>query len=149
MSEHRVKLNWSLGEGSFDYRSYSRDHEWHFKNGVVIIASAAPQFRGSELRVDPEEAFVGSLSSCHMLTFLAICANRGIEVLSYADDAVGFLKEGPLGKLVISEVELRPVVVFGVGASVSRDELEALHNDSHHDCFLANSVKTEIKIIID
>jgi organic hydroperoxide reductase OsmC/OhrA len=118
-----------------------------FKDGVIVLAgSAAPAFKGDADRVDPEEAFVASLSSCHMLTFLAICARKRLVVDSYDDDAEGRLEKGSNGRLWVSHVTLRPRVRFAEGSSVDAAELADIHHKSHEECFIANSVKTEVAV---
>lgn len=102
MSEHHAKVVWSRNEVDFSYQTYSRDHLWSFPGGVEVPASAAPDFLGSEQRVDPEEAFVAALSSCHMLTFLAIAAKKRLVIEEYQDEAVGFLEKNDMGKLKAS-----------------------------------------------
>ena len=92
MSEHRARIQWTKATPGFDIKEYNREHTWTFKNGTVVHASAAPKYRGSMECVDPEEALVGSLSGCHMLTFLAVCSRRGIVVEKYDDEAVGYLE---------------------------------------------------------
>ena len=149
MSQHETELTWQRNGRDFDYQSYSRNHEWSFQNGLKIEASAATQFLGDENKIDPEEAFVASLSSCHMLTFLASCSRKNIVVESYVDNAVGCLEMNQEQKLVITKVELHPKVKFSDAVIVDSTELETLHEQSHHECFLANSVTTEIKTIIE
>ena len=146
MSEHRASLRWRRGEAAFTYETYTRDHVWRFPGGVEVPASSAPEFRGNAARVDPEAALVAALSSCHMLTFLAIAARKRIVIESYDDDAVGVLEKNADGKLAVTRVVLRPKVVFGEGASVSKEDLERLHHRSHEECFIANSVKTEVTV---
>jgi len=147
MSQHKAELIWKRSGSDFSYQNYSRNHEWSFQNGLKIEASASSQFLGDENKIDPEEAFVASLSSCHMLTFLAICSRKGIQVESYADNAVGYLEKNSNEKLVITRVQLHPKIEFVDGINLSIEELEELHNQSHHECFLANSVSTEITTI--
>ena len=98
MSEHRIKLNWKRATPDFDYKTYNREHTVTFKNGRALEMSAAPAYKGDPSKVDPEEAFVASLSSCHMLTFLAMAAGRKFIVDSYVDDAVGFMEKNAEGK---------------------------------------------------
>ena len=131
MSEHRASLRWRRGEAAFTYETYTRDHVWRFPGGVEVPASSAPEFRGNAALVDPEAALVAALSSCHMLTFLAIAARKRIVVESYDDEAVGVLEKNADGKLAVTRVVLRPKVVFGEGASVSKEDLERLHHRSH------------------
>ncbi len=149
MSQHRAEIIWNRSGHDFGYPNYSRNHEWAFQNGLRVEASAAAQFLGDDTKIDPEEAFVASLSSCHMLTFLAICSRKGIVVESYTDDAVGYLEKNESRQLVITRVQLHPKVEFGAGVDVSKAELEVLHEQSHHECFLANSVTTKITILLD
>ena len=149
MSEHRASVSWSLGARPFTYESYSRDHVWRFEAGVEIAASAAPKYLGNPERVDPEEAFVASLASCHMLTFLAVAARRRLQVEAYEDSAVGFMEKNAGGKLAITRVELRPRIRFGDGRAPSRQELERLHDLAHRECFIANSVHTEVSVELD
>jgi organic hydroperoxide reductase OsmC/OhrA len=147
MSEHRAQLRWKLAGADFTYQGYNRAHDILFKNGKVVLpGSAAPEFRGDPGRVDPEEAFVASLSGCHMLTFLAICSRKRFAVDSYEDDASGRLEKGSDGKLWIAHVTLRPLVSFRAGVEMDAEQLAALHHQAHQDCFIANSVKTHIAV---
>ncbi len=147
MSEHRASVAWSKETDSFRYQDYNRDHTWTFpKSGVVVAASAAPKYLGTAQRVDPEEAMVASISSCHMLTFLALCARRGIVVERYQDEAVGWLEPNPERRLAITRVVIRPVVTFAAGHRPDADVLARLHEESHEECFIANSVRTAITV---
>src|SRR5262249_22285992 len=146
MSEHKVTVEWKRDTDSFAYEAYNRDHEWSFDAGIRVRASAAPAYLGSESCVDPEEAFVASLSSCHMLTFLAIASRKRFVVDSYRDQAVGVLSNDPDGRLAVTRVTLRPEVAFGGESRPAADELRRLHDQAHHACFIANSVKTEVVV---
>jgi organic hydroperoxide reductase OsmC/OhrA len=111
MNEHHAAIRWKRTSADFTYDTYNRAHEIVFKDGAITLAaSSAPDFKGDDTLVNPEEAFVASLSSCHMLTFLAICARKRLTVESYEDDAAGFLDRGPSGKLWMGRVVLRPRV---------------------------------------
>ena len=145
MSEHTAKIIWSRGDHEFTYQKYSRDHEWRFDGGEVVRASASPAYLGGEDRVDPEEAFVASLSACHMLTFLALCTKERLVVESYEDDAVGFLEKNGDGQMAITRVALRPKIVFS-GGDPSQETLDKLHHNSHEMCFIASSVKTQVTV---
>jgi len=149
MSEHRATIDWKRTTPDFAYESYNRDHDWIFDAGISVPGSAAPAYKGSESRVDPEEAFVASLSSCHMLTFLAFAAKQKYIVDSYRDEAVGVLGKDVAGNLAITKVTLRPRIVFSGGREPTRDELKILHDRSHHACFIANSVKTDVVVELD
>jgi organic hydroperoxide reductase OsmC/OhrA len=146
MSKHRATIIWNRGSADFSYETYSRDHTWEFENGIKIEASAAPGFRGTPENVDPEEAYVAALSSCHMLTFLAIAVRRRLVIDSYTDSAIGYLEKNDLGKLSVTRVTLRPKVSFENTDRPPAEELEKLHHLAHKECFIANSVQTEISI---
>ncbi len=146
MSEHRATIIWNRNSRDFSYDAYSRDHTWEFENGIKIDASAAPDFLGTLENLDPEEAYVAALSSCHMLTFLAIAARRRLIVDSYSDSAVGYLEKNPNGKLAVTRVILRPRITFSEGTAPSAKKLEKLHHLAHAECFIANSVHTSISV---
>lgn len=147
MSEHHGGVRWKLTGEAFTYETYSRAHDVTFKEGAVVLpGSANPAFRGDAERVDPEETYVASLAACHMLTFLAICARKRLIVDSYDDDAIGVMEKNSDGKLWVSQVTLRPNVQFGEGTSVDTETLAKIHRQSHEECFIANSVKTEVTV---
>lgn len=146
MSEHRAAVSWSRGECDFTYESYSRDHTWAFEGGVEVPASAAPDFLGTANRVDPEEAFVASVASCHMLTFLAVAARKRLVVESYEDAATGIMEKNADGKLAVTRIVLDPRVSFGGSKVPSAAEIARLHESAHEHCFIANSVRTSIVV---
>ncbi len=144
MSEHRVRIAWKRESDDFSYATYDRTHTWTFDGGTHVKASAAPEYQGDAALVNPEEALAAALSSCHMLTFLAIAARKRYVVDSYEDAAVATLDKNADGQLAITRVILRPRVVFGGDKSPDGSELEALHESAHRNCFIANSVRTEL-----
>jgi len=146
MSEHKANIKWTRGCVDFAYKTYSRDHTWRFDNGVEVPASAAPAYLGNAQRVDPEAAFVAALSSCHMLTFLALASNKGFVVDSYEDSAIGHLEKNAGGKLAITRVELHPKIIYGGAKQPTPADLEWLHDKAHRECFIANSVTTEVRV---
>ena len=147
MSEHRAALRWKRTSPDFVYESYNRAHDVLFKDGAIVLpSSSAPEFCGDAERVDPEEAFIASLSGCHMLTFLAICARKRLMLDAYEDEASGWLEKGQGGKLWMTRVTLRPRVQFSKGIEVNETRLMELHHRAHAECFIANSVKTEISV---
>ena len=146
MSEHHATIQWEKTTASFAYEDYNREHEWRFDGGITVRASAAPAYRGKPDCVDPEEAFVAGLAACHMLTFLAICARKRIVVESYSDAAVGHMEKNADGKLWIAKVDLHPRVRFAKGQAPDSGVLRELHESSHRECFLANSVKTDVRV---
>jgi organic hydroperoxide reductase OsmC/OhrA len=147
VSSHHASVVWTRTSSDFTYDTYNRAHEVRFKDGAITLpGSGAPMFKGDAERVDPEEAFVASLSACHMLTFLAICARKRLTVEAYEDDAEGFLEQGGNGKLQMTRVTLKPRVRFAAGIEVDAAKLAEIHHKSHQECFIANSVKTEITV---
>jgi organic hydroperoxide reductase OsmC/OhrA len=142
MAEHRITLNWEKGETPFTYDAYPRNHTIIFKNGQeTVTASASPAYKGDGSKADPEDMLVAALSSCHMLSFLAIAARKKLTVTSYQDDATGFL-ENDGGKLWMTRVILRPKVAIDTDA----ETLAHIHHQAHEACFIANSVKTQVSV---
>jgi len=146
MSEHKATVRWSRGGKDFTYKTYSRDHVWTL-NGNDVPASATTAYLGNPSRVDPEAALVAALSSCHMLTFLALAANKGFIVESYEDAAVGHLEKNAAGKLAITRVELHPRIVYGGSKQPTAADFDWLHDKAHKECFIANSVTTEVRVV--
>jgi organic hydroperoxide reductase OsmC/OhrA len=147
MAEHHIALTWDKGDAPFTYDAYPRNHAISFKNGQEILtASASSAYKGDAGKADPEDLLVAALSSCHMLSFLAIAAKKKLTVHSYRDDAVGFLEndmsDGKAGKLWISRVILRPKVTIDADA----ETLAQIHHLAHEACFIANSVKTQVSV---
>lgn len=148
MSTHTVTVEWTRDGAVFSDGRYRRAHTWRFDGGAVVRASASPHVVRVPLSdpagVDPEEAFVASLSSCHMLWFLSIAAERGLVVDSYVDEAVGVMAPDGEGMLAITRVTLRPVVRFSGPRAPAPDELRELHRRAHEECFIARSVRTDV-----
>ena len=147
MSEHKATIIWARNGADFGYKTYPRDHAWRFDNGIEIPGSAAPAYLGNPDRVDPEGAFVAALASCHMLTFLALASNRGFVVDSYEDCAVGHLGKNANGKMAVIRVDLRPQITFSGAKLPAQTDLDWLHDKAHQECFIANSVNTEVHVI--
>jgi len=146
MSEHNANIKWTNTSGGMNYDSYNREHQWDFLNGIKVNASAAVEYKGKEDCVDPEQALVAAIASCHMLTFLAIASKKGIVVKSYTDEAVGFLEKDPDGKISVTRAVLKPKITFSGDKIPTQEELERLHHSAHVNCFIANSVKTDVKV---
>jgi organic hydroperoxide reductase OsmC/OhrA len=150
MSEHVATVTWQRGDQAFVDNRYSRAHRWHFDGGAEVAASASP----SNVRppfsdpagVDPEEAFIASLSSCHMLWFLFFAAKAKLLVDSYEDAAVGALGKNAEGKIAFTRVTLRPKVRLAGGGEIPAAELDRLHHDAHAQCFIAHSVTAELSV---
>jgi len=147
MSEHRLSLSWSRGEQPFTYEEYPREHVWSFDDGTPDIrASAAPGYLGHADALDPEQALVGAIASCHMLTFLAIAAKKRWVVDRYAGAAVGTLGKNDEGRMAILEVVLHPEIEFGGDDPPDAEAVAAVHEKSHEHCFIANSVNFPVRV---
>lgn len=148
MARHVATVEWRRGDAPFVDNRYSRAHVWRFDGGAEVRASASPHAVRPPLSdpagVDPEEAFVVSLSSCHMLWFLSIAAGRGLVVDRYVDEAVGVLAPDAEGRLAMARVTLRPAVTFAGPRAPDAAELRELHERAHRECFIAASVRTEV-----
>ncbi len=149
MSEYSAIVRWNRSNNEvFSDNKYNRGHVWEFDGGVTVPASSSPHVvplpYSVEENVDPEEAFIAALSSCHMLVFLSIAAKKKYIIESYVDNAVGEMEEDENGKTSVTKVTLRPFVVFSGDRSPSVKQLEKMHHMSHENCFIANSVKTEV-----
>ena len=148
-STHDASVRWQRDAQPFADRRYSRRHEWHFDGGAVVAGSSSPHSVRVPLSdpsaVDPEEAFVASLASCHMLWFLDIACRAGWIVDSYRDDASGVLAPRADGKLAMTLVTLRPAVTFGGDRRPDAAQVGQLHHQAHAECFIANSVKSEVR----
>ncbi|MBT8467723.1 MAG: OsmC family protein [Deltaproteobacteria bacterium] len=145
MSEHRATVHWHRQGTEFTHKEYTRDHLWKFEKGNEVKASSAPQYFGNEELVDPERAFVAALSSCHMLTFLALAARDGFVIDEYSDAAVGIMERNEEKRIAITRVVLHPNISWG-SEPPSQEQLDALHEKAHRHCFIANSVTTAVEI---
>jgi organic hydroperoxide reductase OsmC/OhrA len=147
--KHTALICWNAGDADFLSRRYSRAHTWTFDGGAVVPASSSPHVVPLPMSdagaVDPEEAFVAALSSCHMLWFLDIASRAGYDVRSYEDAADGRMGRNAAGKLVVDVVTLRPRTRFAGARVPDAAALAALHHEAHEECFLANSVRCEIR----
>lgn len=145
MSEHTATINWLRTEESFEYETYSRDHTISFATSQ-ITGSAAETFFGSPEHVDPEELLVASLSSCHLLTFLAIAAKKGFTVDQYKDSPKGFLEKNEQGRMALERIELNPQITFSGEKVPTTEQIQRLHNSAHRACFIANSIRANVTI---
>jgi organic hydroperoxide reductase OsmC/OhrA len=150
MSAYTVTISWSRGEQAYTDGKYSRAHTWRFDGGVEVPASSSPHVvrppMSDEAAVDPEEAFIASLSSCHMLFFLDFARRAGFRVDSYVDEAEGIVAKDAQGRMAVTIVTLRPRIGFSGDKRPAAEELDSLHHKSHEACFIANSVRTEVRI---
>ena len=149
--EYRATIRWTRGaEESFSDNRYSRGHVWSFDGGVTVPGSASPSVvplpLSREDAVDPEEAFVAALSSCHMLTFLSIAAKKRFVIDAYEDKALGIMTKNQNGKLFVSKITLDPVIEFSGERLPTPEQIADMHHLAHKECFIANSVLTEIVV---
>jgi organic hydroperoxide reductase OsmC/OhrA len=148
MAEYTATVRWERGDAKFVDNRYSRRHELRFDGGVSVPASSSPHVVRVPLSdasaVDPEECFVASLSSCHILWFLSIAAGRGSVVNSYQDDAVGLIAKNGDGRLAMTQLTLRPHTEFAGSVSPWAEDLAAMHHGAHEEHFIANSVRTDV-----
>jgi organic hydroperoxide reductase OsmC/OhrA len=150
MSEYTAKIVWQRDGATFSDHRYSRSHLWSFDGGATITASASPHVvplpLSNPAHVDPEEAFIAALSSCHMLWFLAIAAKQAFVVNSYLDQAVGIMEKNEQGKLAITHVKLCPQITFTGSTLPTSSQIESIHELAHESCYIANSVKTLVTV---
>jgi organic hydroperoxide reductase OsmC/OhrA len=150
MSEHKATIRWAHSRGEFLEGTYSREHTWTFDGGVTVPASPSPSAVrppfSNPANVDPEEAYVAAIASCHMLSFLFVAYREGVEIVRYEDDAVGVMSKNERGVEWVSLVTLRPRIVYTEGARPDPEVERRLHHAAHEACYLANSVRTEIAV---
>ncbi|MDR3388094.1 MAG: OsmC family protein [Rudaea sp.] len=145
MSEHRIALHWSRNGGPFERGNYSPDHLIRYAGGQTLQGSPSSAFGGNDAHADPEQLLLSSLSACHMLTFLAVAANRGYVIDSYNDDAMAVLDKNAEGRIAVIKAILAPKVVFSGDKKPDADEYAKLHERAHVGCFIANSIKTAVE----
>jgi organic hydroperoxide reductase OsmC/OhrA len=150
MSQHAATISWKDTGTQFMQGRFSRAHVWTFDGGLTVPASSSPAVVPPPLSdpaaIDPEEAFVASISSCHMLTFLYLARKAGFQIASYEDAAVGEMTKNEKGIPFISAVTLNPRIVYGGDKRPSPEDLVRLHHDAHEQCFIAQSIKTEVTV---
>ena len=150
MSEHKATIRWTQSQGDFLKGTYSREHTWTFDGGATVQASSSPAAVrvpfSNPANVDPEEAFVASLSSCHMLTYLYVASRKGFEISSYEDEAVGVMTKNERGVPWVSSVTLHPRITYAGSKMPTPEEVNQMHHAAHEGCFIANSVKTDVQV---
>ena len=146
MATHGARISWRA-DGNFPSGDYSRAHDWTFDGGQQVRASSSPSVvpepKSDPFGVDPEEALVAAVSSCHMLWFLSLAQGQGFDVSSYDDDAAGEMGRVGAGRFALTRIVLRPAIAF-VGDQPDAAELASLHHEAHERCFIANSLRTEV-----
>ena len=148
MAEISIDLTWKLGDGKMTPGNYSNKHQIIFTPNITITADSAPDWRGSELNSNPEQTLAASLSSCHMMTFLALAAKMSWPVIGYKDNAIATLGKNSKGQMSVTKIELNPKVEFSDGFSADSEEMKKVQERAHRYCFIANSLSDEVKVII-
>ena len=149
MSELSVDLTWNRKESELLPGKFSSEHEVSYNENFKVTADTAPDWGGSSSNTNPEQALAASLSSCHMMTFLALAAKTKWPVSSYKDHAVGYLGKNSKKQMVVNRIDLNPVVSFDAGFEVGRDELDKMHDRAHRYCFIANTLDSEVEVSIN
>ena len=148
--EYQARIQWERGAAVFTDNRFSRAHRWRFDGGLEVPASSSPHVVRVPLSdaqaVDPEEALVAALASCHMLFFLSFAAGKGFRVDRYTDAATGIMGRNAAGKTAMLRVTLEPRVTFSGDPLPKRADIESLHHRAHEECFIANSVTTEVRV---
>ena len=146
MAEHRITTRWTRDGGPYERGNYVKEHAIRFQGGQSFTSSAAADLGGDPTAADPEQILLAALSSCHMLTFLAVAANRGYTLDEYADDAECFVGKDADGRTMVTRAVLRPRATFSGEKRPSAEEYAQLHARSHKACFIANSVRTDVQL---
>tara|TARA_B100001093_G_scaffold460694_1_gene474697 strand:+ start:3852 stop:4301 length:450 start_codon:yes stop_codon:yes gene_type:complete len=149
MSEIFIDLSWKLGGGEMTPGNYSNQHEIIFTPNIKIVGDSAPDWRGNELNSNPEQTLAASISSCHMMTFLALAAKMNWSVINYKDKAIATLGKNSKNLMSVTKIELNPKIEFSDDFSVDLSELKKVHNRAHRYCFIANSLSNEVEVIIN
>ena len=145
MSELSITLQWSLGDGEMVQGKYSNSHEIFYNDSFKLMADAAPDWGGDSANTNPEQALAASVSSCHMMTFLALAVKAKWPVISYTDKADATLGKNPKGQMAVTKIVLHPVIQFEGDYNVCPKELEEMHDRSHRYCFIANSLSADVE----
>ena len=149
MSKISINLSWKIGKGKMSPGNYSNEHEIVFTPNFKIVGDSAPDWNGSELNTNPEQALAASLSSCHMMTFLALAAKMKWPLISYKDNAFATLGKNSKGKMSVVKLELNPKVKFSGEFSVNDNEMKKIQDRAHRYCFIANSLSEEVKVLVN
>ena len=149
MKNLSIELNWALGNGELNYGKYSTDHKIKINDEILLNAGSASEYGGSPNNLNPEQALAAAISSCHMMTFLALAAKMKWPVITYEDKAVAYLGKNSKGRMSVSKIELNPKITFQKNFSVSDEEMAKMQDRSHRYCFIANSLSEEVELVIN
>ena len=148
MSNLSIKLKWTLNDGELSLGKYSTDHKIKINDQILINGSSAVEYGGNPNNLNPEQGLAAAISSCHMMTFLALAAKMKWPVITYEDKAVAYLGKNSNGNMCVNKIELNPQINFQNNFKVSKEELSIMHDRSHRYCFIANSLSTEVEVVI-
>ena len=148
MKNLSIELNWALGNGELNYGKYTTDHKIKINDAILLNAGSATEYGGSPNNLNPEQALAAAISSCHMMTFLALAAKMKWPVITYEDKAVAYLGKNSKGNMSVNKIELNPKITFQNNFSVSDKEMAKMQDRSHRYCFIANSLSEEVEIVI-
>ena len=148
MQNLSIELNWTLGNGELSYGQYNTDHKIKINDEILLNAGSAAEYGGSPNNLNPEQALAAAISSCHMMTFLALAAKMKWPVITYEDKAVAYLGKNSKGNMSVNKIELNPKIIFQNNFSVSDEEMAKMQDRSHRYCFIANSLSEEVEVEI-
>ena len=148
MDNLSIELNWTLGDGELSFGKYSTDHKIKVNNEIKLNASAAEEYGGNPKNLNPEQGLAAAMSSCHMMTFLALAAKMKWPVIKYEDKAIAYLGKNSKGKMSVNKIELNPIIIFDNQFSISNEEMSKMHDRSHRYCFVANSLSEDVEVVI-
>mgnify|MGYP006112755647 CR=1 FL=1 len=149
MSDLSIDLKWDLSGAEFSPGLYSVDHSITINNKLSLPGSSAPEYGGNRNNLNPEQSLAAAMSSCHMMTFLALAAKMKWPVLNYSDQTVAFLGKNSKGKMSIKKIELNPKITFKDNFKISKDEMIKMQDRSHRYCFIANTLSEEVEVKIN
>ncbi len=149
MSVISIDLSWKLKDNELHPDKYSNEHDIFFTPNIKIKADSAPDWNGDRNNVNPEQSLAASLSSCHMMTFLALAAKMNWPVISYTDKAIATLGKNSKNKMSVVKIELNPKIKFSNNFNIDSDEMKKIQDRAHRYCFIANSLSEEVKVLIN
>ena len=149
MKNLTIELNWTLGNGVLSYGKYNTDHKIRINDEILLNGGSAADYGGSPNNLNPEQSFAAAISSCHMMTFLALAAKMKWPVTTYRDKAVAYLGKNSKGKMSVNKIELNPKVTFQNDFLVSEEEMKKMQERSHRYCFISNSLSEEVELVIN
>ena len=148
MSTFKINVKWNRTTSDFNFETYVRDHVITYSGNQTLNSSSAPDFKGNANLTNPEEILASALATCHMLTFFAVTSKSGYTVDSYEDDAVAILDKNAEGKMAVTEIILHPVVKFSGEKLPDQEKIKSMHDKAHHNCFIANSIKSHVQVVL-